>query len=160
MWPSLKFVYLTTAYFVSQEMIVKLTKLMIDCSELKVIPFNVSFLPCNGVIIETEVGIVDVMLTDCTLLLFFYFFSCQKLLIFSDIITSLTWLWPNLIILGRSIHPSTHLQSKFCGAFWVYCYKTQVIYAHVSYLAVKVPSCSCSSNAPSCLNSKTTICVP
>ena len=24
-WPSLKFVYLTTAYFVSQEMIVKLT---------------------------------------------------------------------------------------------------------------------------------------
>ena len=44
---------------------------MSDCSELKVITFNVSFLPCNGVIIETEVGIVDVMLTDCTLLLFF-----------------------------------------------------------------------------------------
>ena len=65
---------------------------MSDCSELKVITFNVSFLPCNWVIIEREVGIVDVMLTDCTLLLFFYFFSCQKLLIFSDIITSLTWL--------------------------------------------------------------------
>ena len=44
---------------------------MSDCSELKVITFNVSFLPCNGVIIETEVGIVDVMLPDCTLLLFF-----------------------------------------------------------------------------------------
>ena len=132
---------------------------MSDCSELKVITFNVSFLPCNGVIIEREVETVNVMLTDCTLLLFFIS-CCQKLMIFSDIITSLTWLWPNLIILGRSIHLSTHLQSKFCGAFWIYCYKNQVIYAHISYLAVKVPSCSCSSNAPSCLNSKTTICVP
>ena len=87
----------------------------------------------------------------------FFFFSCQKLLIFSDTITSLTWLWPNLIILYRSTHPSTHdLQSKFCDAFWVYWYKNQVIYAHISYLAVKVPS----SNTPSCLNSKTTICAP
>ena len=67
--------------------------------------------------------------------------------------------YQNLIILYRSIHPSTCLQSKFCDAFWVYWYKNQVIYAHVSYLAVNVPSCSCSSNAPSCLNSKTTICV-
>ena len=131
---------------------------MSDCCELKVITFNVSFLPCNGVIIEREVETVNVMLTDCTLLLFFIS-CCQKLMIFSDIITSLTWLWPNLIIFGRSIHPSTHLQSKFCAAFWIYCYKNQVIYAHISYLAVKVPSCSCSSNAPSCLNSKTTICV-
>ena len=38
---------------------------MSDCSELKVITYY------NGVIIEREVGIVDVMLTDCTLLLFF-----------------------------------------------------------------------------------------
>ena len=66
----------------------------------------------------------------------------------------------NLIILYRSIHPLTCLQSKFCDAFWVYWYKNQVIYAHISYLAVKVPSCSCSSNAPSCLNSKITTYVP
>ena len=51
-------------------MIVKLTKLMIGCSELKVIPFNVSFLPCNGVIIEGEVRTDNVMFTDCTLFLF------------------------------------------------------------------------------------------
>ena len=46
---------------------------MSDCSELKVIIFDVSFLPCNGVIIERELGTINVMLTDCTLLLFFYF---------------------------------------------------------------------------------------
>ena len=54
---------------------------MSDCSELKVITFNVSFLPCNGVIIETEVGIVDVMLTDCTLL-FFLFLQLPKVVDF------------------------------------------------------------------------------
>ena len=130
---------------------------MRNCSELKVITFDVSFLPCNGVIIERELGTINVMLTDCTLLLFFIS-CCQKLLIFRDIITLPND--QNLIILYRSIHPLTCLQSKFCDAFWIYCYKNQVIYAHISYLAVKVPSCSCSSNAPSCLNSKTTIYVP
>ena len=134
---------------------------MSDCSELKVITFDVSFLPCHVLIIERELGTINVMLTDCTLLLFFIS-CCQKLLIFRDIITLLTWQWfdQNLIILYRSIHPLTRLQSKFCGAFWIYCYKDQVIYAHISYLAVKVPSCSCSSNAPSCLNSKITTYVP
>ena len=66
---------------------------MSDCSELKVIIFDVSFLPCNGVIIERELGTINVMLTDCTLLLFFIS-CCQKLLIFRDIITLLTWQWP------------------------------------------------------------------
>ena len=151
MWPSLKFVYLTTAYFVSQEMIVKLTNESLFWTESYYLlqwghHWKRSW---NSWRNAYRLHIVVV----------FYFFSCQKLLIFSDIITSLTWLWPNLIILGRSIHPSTHLQSKFCDTFWIYCYKDQVIYAHISYLAVKVPSCSCSSNAPSCLNSKTTICV-
>ena len=56
-WPSLTFVYITTAYFVSQEMIAKLTNIR-DCSELKVITFDVSFLPCNGIIIEGEVRTV------------------------------------------------------------------------------------------------------
>ena len=88
-WPSLTFVYITTAYFVSQEMIAKLTNIR-DCSELKVTTFDVSFLPCNGIIIEGEVRTVNVMLTDCTLLLFFI--SCfQKLMIFSDIKINYTW---------------------------------------------------------------------
>ena len=88
-WPSLTFVYITTAYFVSQEMIAKLTNIR-DCSELKVITFDVSFLPCNGIIIEGEVRTVNVMLTDCTLLLFFI--SCfQKVMIFSDIKINYTW---------------------------------------------------------------------
>ena len=90
-WPSLTFVYITTAYFVSQEMIAKLTNIS-DCSELKVMTFDVSFLPCNGVIIEGEVRTDNVMLTTahCSCLLFL---QLPKLLfIFSDIITSLTWL--------------------------------------------------------------------
>ena len=69
-WPSLTFVYITTAYFVSQEMIAKLTNIS-DCSELKVMTFDVSFLPCNGFIIEGEVRTDSIMLTDCTLFLFF-----------------------------------------------------------------------------------------
>ena len=68
-WPSLTFVYITTAYFLSQEMITKLTNIS-DCSEVKVMTFDVSFLPCNGVIIEGEVRTDNVMLTDCTLFLF------------------------------------------------------------------------------------------
>ena len=68
---------------------------MSDCPEQKVITFDVSFLPCHVLIIEREVGTINFKLTDCTLLLFFI--SCsQKLLIFSDIITLLTRLWPKL----------------------------------------------------------------
>ena len=63
---------------------------MSDCSELKVITFDVSFLPYHVLIIERELGMINVMLTDCTLLLFFIS-CCQKLLIFRDIITLLTW---------------------------------------------------------------------
>ena len=42
---------------------------------------------------------------------------------------------------------------------WLQKYSLTCINAHISYLAVKVPPCSCSPNTPSCLNSKTTICV-
>ena len=113
------------------------------------------FCPATGVIIERELGTINVMLTDCCFL-----FLVAKSCWFSGTSSHcLPGNDQNLIILYRSIHPLTCLQSKFCDAFWVYWYKNQVIYVHVSYLAVKVPSCSCSSNAPSCLNSKTTICV-
>ena len=124
-WPSLKLVYLTTAYFVSQEMIAKLTNEWLFRTESYYFLMLV-FCPAMGSLLKENLErlMLCLLIAHCCCFLFLVAKSCW----FSGTSSHcLPGNDQNLIILYRSIHPSTCLQSKFCDAFWVYWYKNQVI---------------------------------